>query len=263
MRTFTTVPSFIVALALASAPLVGCGGSGSSSGASSSVAQGDTPGHGHGAAAMPDQSSGQGSATSSAALLPAGGTNFKLTYYVVSQRPDNDPDQVDIVDCDGKLLTKASTAWRDDAQMQGTARYKGTDGRMHTINDGSGCWITLPDSLQWGLGVDDPKTNQAFALSPFRSIAIDRKVLSLGDWYYVKELDGVALPAPSEGTVHDGCVRAVDVGPAIVGNHIDFFSGLFSAYQSLIKGNSTMGGKESVTLFPGAAKCAAHIASGT
>jgi 3D (Asp-Asp-Asp) domain-containing protein len=196
------------------------------------------------------------------ALSTTYGTTFQLTYYVVSHRPTYDPYEVDIRDCAGNVLTHASRAWRDDAIMQGTARFKNSAGATVTINDGGGCWITLPYSQRWGLGVTNAATGNPYELRAFRSIAVDPTVLQMGKWYYIKELDGVTMPSPASGLVHDGCVRAMDVGPAIIGRHIDFFSGYYSAYQTLINGSSTMGGKESITLYDGAAKCDLHIQRG-
>ena len=200
--------------------------------------------------------------SASSAISSTVGTKFQLTYYVVSQRPSNDPAEVDLYDCDGNWLTGASQSWSDDADMQGTAMFKGSNGSMQTINTSTGCWLTLPYSQRWGLGVENPATGNAFELRPFRSIAVDPSVLKVGKWYYVKELDGVKLPSPAAGTTHDGCVRAMDVGPAINGRHIDFFSGYYSAYTSLINGSSTLGGKDSITLYDGASKCATHVSRG-
>lgn len=201
-------------------------------------------------------------AQAQAPLSTTSGTSFQLTYYVVSLRPANDPNEVTIKDCNGNFLTNASRAWRDDAVMQGTARYQDSSGTMQTINAGQGCWVKLSYAQRWGLGVENPATGNDFELRVFRSIAVDRSVLTIGKWYYIKELDGVQMPTPASTLVHDGCVRAVDIGPAIQGRHIDFFSGYLSAYQSLINGNSTMGGKESVTMYDGADKCAVHVARG-
>jgi 3D (Asp-Asp-Asp) domain-containing protein len=209
-----------------------------------------------------ESGSDDGVGTSTEALSTTTATPFQLTYYVVSLRPSADPSQVTIRDCKGNFLTSASYAWRDDAVMQGTARFKAADGTSKTINAGSGCWVSLPYAQRWGLGVENPATGNAFELRPFRSIAVDPAVLSVGKWYYIKELDGVKMPYPASTMVHDGCVRAVDVGPAILGKHIDFFVGYYSAYTSLIGGSSTMGGKESISLYSGTTKCATHIANG-
>lgn len=196
------------------------------------------------------------------ALSTTSGTTFDLTYYVVSHRPSNDPNEVTMRDCSGNFLTKASRSWRDDAIMQGTARFKDSAGNVKTINSGAGCWVSLPYAQRWGLGVENPATGNAFELRPFRSIAVDRGVLTVGKWYWIKELAGVQMPSPASTLVHDGCVRAVDVGPAIKGRHIDWFVGYYSAYTSLIGGKSTMGGKEQISLYSGTDKCAIHIARG-
>lgn len=208
------------------------------------------------------QETGQQLGTSADALSTSSGTTFDLTYYFISRRPAGDPNEVTIRDCDGAFLTYASRSWRDDALMEGTARYASSDGVLHTINDGGGCWIELPYAQRWGLGVDNPATGNSFQLRPFRSIAVDRSVLTIGRWYWIKELAGVQMPSPASTLVHDGCVRAVDVGPAIQGRHIDFFAGYQSAYEKLIGGSSTMGGKEQISLYSGTDKCALHIERG-
>ncbi|MGZ3419100.1 MAG: 3D domain-containing protein [Polyangiales bacterium] len=210
---------------------------------------------------LPAPNDGTGLGSSSDAISTTTGTTFQLTYYVVSLRPTGDLNQTTIKDCKGTVLTNASFAWRNDAVMQGTARYN-VGGVSHTINAGSGCWVELPYAQRWGLGVNNPATGKAFELRPFRSIAVDPAVIKMGSWVYIKELDGVQMPYPASTMKHDGCVRAMDVGPAIKGNHIDFFSGYYSAYQKLIGGTSTMGGKESITIYSGTTKCATHIANG-
>lgn len=223
---------------------------------------------GHGEASMPAAEQASASdgdenvAQQQEALSTSTGTTFDLTYYVVSMRPEGDRNEVTIRDCAGNFLTYASRAWRDDAVMQGTARYKTSSGETRTINAGSGCWIRLSYDQRWGLGITNPATNTSFDLRPFRSIAVDRSVMTVGNWYYIKELDGVQMPYPASNILHDGCVRAVDVGPAIIGRHIDFFSGYYSAYEKLIQGSSTMGGKEKITLYSGTSKCATHITRG-
>ncbi len=283
MFQFNSRPSVLALIAL----LAGCGGAA----AVDSESEETRPGHGN--ASMPDQdltqgdrtnafdttddpsdpefvpeastlkeSTGEEVSTSTEALSTTSGTTYELTYYVVSTRPAGDPNQVTIRDCNGKFLTYASRAWRDDALMQGTARYNDSSGTTHTINDGNGCWIELPYSQRWGLGVTNPATGNSFELRPFRSIAVDRDTLTVGRWYWIKELAGVKMPSPASTLVHDGCVRAVDVGPAIQGRHIDWFVGYYSAYTSLIRGSSTMGGKESISLYSGTVKCALHIERG-
>ncbi len=168
--------------------------------------------------------------------LPAEGLRVKLTYYWISLRPSGDPDEVDIKECKtGKVLTRASRAWRDKALIEGTARFRDSAGVSRTVNIGSGgkCWNLLDYDSRWGLGVTDPSTKKSFLLRPFKSIAVDPAVMTIGRWYYVKELAGMQMPYPVSTMKHDGLVRAVDVGPDIKGPHIDFFCAYEKSYQTL------------------------------
>jgi 3D (Asp-Asp-Asp) domain-containing protein len=201
-------------------------------------------------------------ATTSSALSTTTGTTFEFTYYWIAQRPAGDLSQVTIRDCAGTVINKVSYDFRDDINMEGTARFLDMNGNSVTVNTGNGCLIRLPYSQRWGLGVTNPATGKSFELRPFRSIAVDTSILTLGKWYYVKQLDGVKMPYPASTMIHDGCVRAMDVGWGISGRHIDFYAGYKSAYSTLVSGSSTMGGRESVTVYDGREKCALHIERG-
>src|SRR6185437_11616948 len=61
---------------------------------------------------------------------------------------------------------------------------------------------------------------QGRPLVPFRSIAVDPRFIPIGATAYVPELVGALLP---DGTRHDGCLRADDMGGAIKEHKIDFF----------------------------------------
>jgi 3D (Asp-Asp-Asp) domain-containing protein len=200
--------------------------------------------------------------TSSEALSTTTGTTFELTYYWVSQRPKNDPNEVTLRDCNGNFLTYASRAWRESVQMEMTGRFVKSDGTVVTFNDDGGCWKVLPASQSWGIGVSSPYTGLPYKLRPFRSIAVDPSVLRIGKWYYVKELDGVVMPYPSSGLVHDGCVRAVDESWSFSGRQIDLFAALKSSYETIDNGTSKLAGRTSVTMYSGTVKCAQHIEQG-
>ncbi len=68
------------------------------------------------------------------------------------------------------------------------------------------------------------------ALIPFKSVAVDPRVIALGEPLYLPELDGISLP---DGSIHDGCVRADDVGGAIKKHKMDFFVVTFASYRFL------------------------------
>ena len=96
----------------------------------------------------------------------------------------------------------------------------------------------------WGEGV------QSRALSPYRSIAVDR-TRSVRSWMYIRaRRRDDAGDAPWGGWCRR-CVQAADTGSAIVGKHIDFFVGLKSSYTSLINTE----GLASVTVRHGGTLC--------
>jgi 3D (Asp-Asp-Asp) domain-containing protein len=61
---------------------------------------------------------------------------------------------------------------------------------------------------------------QGRPLLPFRSIAVDPRFIPIGATVYVPELVGVLMP---DGSRHDGCLRADDMGGAIKEHKLDFF----------------------------------------
>jgi 3D (Asp-Asp-Asp) domain-containing protein len=60
----------------------------------------------------------------------------------------------------------------------------------------------------------------ARALRPFKSVAVDPRLIPIGEPLYIPEFDGLRLP---DGTIHDGCVRADDTGGGIKKRKMDFF----------------------------------------
>ena len=59
-------------------------------------------------------------------------------------------------------------------------------------------------------------------VSPLRTVAVDRALISRGTILFIKETVGMPLPG---GGVHDGYWYASDTGSAIKGQRIDLFSG--------------------------------------
>lgn len=57
-------------------------------------------------------------------------------------------------------------------------------------------------------------------LTPFKSVAVDPRLIPIGEPIYVPELDGLPLP---DGSIHDGCVRGDDTGGGIKRRKMDFF----------------------------------------
>jgi hypothetical protein len=70
-------------------------------------------------------------------------------------------------------------------------------------------------------------------LIPFKSVAVDPRVVRLGEPLYIPEFDGMVLP---DGSIHDGCVRADDTGGGIKGRKMDFFVVTYGNFRFLLDG---------------------------
>jgi 3D (Asp-Asp-Asp) domain-containing protein len=68
-------------------------------------------------------------------------------------------------------------------------------------------------------------------LIPFKSVAVDPRVVPLGEPLYIPEFDGMVLP---DGSIHDGCVRADDTGGGIKGRKLDFFVVTYGNFRILL-----------------------------
>jgi 3D (Asp-Asp-Asp) domain-containing protein len=114
--------------------------------------------------------------------------------------------------------------------LQGTGKLR--DGRVLNIwgactCPNKPCFKVTPN--QWGTG------GGGRPLQPFRTVAVDRKVVPLGSLLYVPMLEGRTMPGrpPWGGYVHDGCVIADDTGGGIDGHQLDLFVGRKSYYAAM------------------------------
>ena len=116
---------------------------------------------------------------------------------------------------DGSVLYESSRAFVAAAAIQGSARLK--DGRILMIDakvDGQARWKVSPHRYAIGaLGC---------RLLPFKSAAVDKKIIPLGSKLIIPETRGMKLP---DGTRHDGIWYAVDTGSGIKASRIDLFVG--------------------------------------
>ena len=116
--------------------------------------------------------------------------------------------------------TSAASRRRSSSSSSSRARASCATGACSTTT-ASATTAWAPASRRWrstehplGAGV------QSRPLVPFRSIAVDPRFIPIGAPVYVPELVGVLLP---DGTRHDGCLRADDMGGAIKEHKLDFF----------------------------------------
>jgi 3D (Asp-Asp-Asp) domain-containing protein len=153
---------------------------------------------------------------------------FRLSFYWLAYEAEyaNEPYDTEIYTKEGWFLGKFPSAFVFELKLEGSGILR--DGRVINYagecNYGMGtCFKTL--SLQehpLGVGV------QGRPLLPFRSIAVDPHLIPIGAPVYVPELVGVELP---DGSLHDGCLRADDMGGAIKNAKLDFFVESFFNYK--------------------------------
>lgn len=107
-------------------------------------------------------------------------------------------------------------------QVQGTGKLK--DGRVLNVwgqckCERSPCFKVTQQ--QWGTA------GSGRPLTPFRTVAVDPKLIKLGSLLYIPLLEGRTMPGrgPWGGFVHDGCVVADDTGGGIKDEQLDLFVG--------------------------------------
>ena len=183
------------------------------------------------------------------------------TYYYLANEADHTGSaSKNVVDSSCKKIVTVSSDFYTALCIEGSGKLK--DGRV--INYAKSCSCAAPCGYKsaktcysvldktkypWGAG------SKSKALVPFRSWAVDTSLIAHGTALYVKEWDGVQIPKQGSigGFTHDGCFRADDVGGAIKGKHIDYFSGTKAMYQALSKGDLASG--KYLTVNKNAGKC--------
>lgn len=114
--------------------------------------------------------------------------------------------------------------------LQGTGQLK--DGRVINIWGRCSCERSpcfKVTSSKWGTA------GNGRPLQPFRTVAVDPRVIKLGTLLHVPLLEGRTMPgrAPWGGFVHDGCVIADDTGGGITGKQLDLFVGRKGHYLGI------------------------------
>lgn len=159
--------------------------------------------------------------------------NFSFTYYWMAKESANRRRRAHLYDSNCKSIAKVSRSFAARVALEGTGILR--DGRVVNVSGACDCKSSpcffLPDTEhRFGVGVNERP------LAPFRSVAVDSKLVPIGTKLYVPELDGLTMPGvpPWGGFVHNGCVVADDRGGGVSGKQIDFFmvqKGFFQAFQ--------------------------------
>lgn len=157
---------------------------------------------------------------------------FALRFYWLAMQErflDDESDEVDLYTRDGLYMGTYPERFARALRMEGSGLL--ADGRVINFHGrcryGVGtCYETLdPNTHPYGRGAGRRP------LIPFKSVAVDRELIPLGEPLYIPEFDGIMMP---DGTIHDGCVRADDTGSAIKKRKIDFFAVSFENFRFLL-----------------------------
>jgi 3D (Asp-Asp-Asp) domain-containing protein len=164
------------------------------------------------------------------------------------------PDLVTLYDGGGTCepIAEVSKEFATQLALQGTGKLH--DGRVLNIWGACNCDHTpcfKVTKAQWGTaGSGKP-------LQPFRTVAVDPKIVKLGSLLYVPLLEGRTMPGrePWGGYVHDGCVVADDTGGHISGNRIDLFVGRKAYFLGLSGSGGNHAWARHVPVFDGTGIC--------
>lgn len=189
-----------------------------------------------------------GSAVEVAAAEPAS-TDVRLELASVTS------DLVTLYDGSGSScepIAEVSKEFAFQIRLQGTGKLH--DGRVVNIWGPCSCERSpcfKVTRAQWGTA------GTGRALQPFRTIAVDPKVVKLGSLLYMPLLEGRTMPgrAPWGGYVHDGCVVADDTGGSILGNRIDLFVGRRAYFLGMSGSGGRHAWARNVPVFDGTKIC--------
>jgi 3D (Asp-Asp-Asp) domain-containing protein len=136
---------------------------------------------------------------------------------------------VDLYTRDGWFLGRMTERFAWALRLEGSALM--ADGRV--INYAGKCDYGYGTCFEQ-LDVDEHPFGRGAGLRPlipFKSVAIDPRLVPIGEPLYIPEFDGLVLP---DGSIHDGCVRADDTGGGIKKRKMDFFVVTYGNFRFLL-----------------------------
>ena len=181
--------------------------------------------------------------------------NDNTETELASIAPVDEPqeEKVSLYSKDCTVIAEVSRAFASQLSIQGTGKLR--DGRMlnvsgHCSCEFSPCFHELVAQVWGTAGSGRP-------LQPFRTVAVDPKVIKLGSLLYVPLLEGRVMPGrpPWGGFVHDGCVVADDTGGGIKGEQLDLFVGKKGWFHGMAAYGGSHAWARHVPVFDGAKLC--------
>jgi hypothetical protein len=157
---------------------------------------------------------------------------FGLRFYWLAMQDAHahEFDETDVYTREGYFLGAFSERFIRALRMEGSGLL--SDGRV--INYDGRCRYGVgtcfgqvdPGEYPFGRGAGRRP------LVPFTSVAIDPRLIPIGEPLYIPEFDGLEMP---DGRVHDGCVRADDTGGNIKQRKMDFFVVSYQNFRVLLE----------------------------
>ncbi len=171
--------------------------------------------------------------------------------------PAPDPEDAMVPIYDGRTceqIAEVTHRYFAELALQGSGQLK--DGRIvnvfgHCSCPGASSCFQVWTGSTWGMaGTGRP-------LSPYRTVAVDPKVVPLGSLLYIPALDGLRMPGPppTGGFVHDGCVVADDTGGNVQGKQVDLFVGRRAYWLGLARRGGSHAWARQVQVFDGTGRC--------
>jgi 3D (Asp-Asp-Asp) domain-containing protein len=182
------------------------------------------------------------------ALAPANDNEAEAEHAAIAP-----PDDVTLFaggSCDP--IARVSRDFVQQLKLQGTGKLR--DGRVLNVWGACNCEFSpcfKVTGQQWGTA------GSGRPLQPFRTVAVDPKLVKLGSLLYIPLLEGRIMPgrAPWGGFVHDGCVIADDTGGGIKDHQIDLFVGKRGWFLGLSGSGGSHSWARHVPVFDGSKLC--------
>ncbi|HTJ44329.1 MAG TPA: 3D domain-containing protein [Kofleriaceae bacterium] len=188
--------------------------------------------------------------------VAAGSEGSDETLAAAAPEPPVDPDLEMVPIYEGgtcNVIAEVTHRFFAELALQGSGQLK--DGRVlnvfgHCDCPTSSCFQVAKTS-KWGLA------GTGRALSPYRTVAVDPKVVPLGSLLYIPVLDGLRMPGPppTGGFIHDGCVVADDTGGNVQGKQVDLFVGRRAYWLALGRHGGSHTWARHVQVFDGTGRC--------
>ena len=149
-------------------------------------------------------------------------------------------------------IAEVTREFAHQLNVQGTGKLR--DGRVLNVWGQCGCSTSPCFKViehQWGTA------GSGRPLQPFRTVAVDPKLIKLGSLLYVPLLEGRVMPgrAPFGGFVHDGCVVADDTGGGIKDKQLDLFVGRKGWFLGMSGSRGSHAWARHVPVYDGAKIC--------